>query len=166
MKTTRFIQEKKTFSMVCRVEIDIQAEAEIIWTILTDAKGFPRWNSTVNGIDGNIREGERIQIHVPGTHRTFRPKVLDVVANKRMIWSNGLAMIFKGSRSFVLKPGEKGTTRFIMEEKFTGLFFAMAKGMFPEFKPIFETYASDLKRESERIAHEYLRESLRLVGEH
>ena len=33
METTRFTQEKKTFSMVCKVEINIQAEAEIIWTI-------------------------------------------------------------------------------------------------------------------------------------
>jgi hypothetical protein len=166
METTRFIQEKKTFSMLCRVEIDIPAEAKIIWAILTDAKGFPRWNSTVNGIDGYIREGERIRIHVPGTNRTFRPKVLDVVANKRMTWSNGLALIFKGSRRFELKTYGDGSTEFIMEEKFSGLIFAIVKVMLPEFRPIFETYACDLKRESERVAHEFLIEPLRLVGEH
>ena len=47
MKEIAFTQVKKTFSMVCRVEINIQAKAETIWDLLTDAKDFPRWNSTV-----------------------------------------------------------------------------------------------------------------------
>jgi uncharacterized protein YndB with AHSA1/START domain len=95
MKQIKFTQAKKTFSMICRVEIDIKAKPETIWALLTDAKGFPDWNSTVSAIDGNIREGERIRIHVPGTSRTFKPRVSGVVANKRMTWSDGLALSFK-----------------------------------------------------------------------
>lgn len=152
MEKTRFIQVKKAFSMVCRVEICIQAKPEVIWSLLTDAKGFPRWNSTVSGIDGQIREGERIRVHVPGTSRTFKPRVLNVAANKCMTWSDGLALIFKGSRNFELKSCDDGSTKFIMEEQFRGLIFAIVKGLLPEFRPIFEAYANDLKRESERVA--------------
>jgi hypothetical protein len=39
-----------------------------------------------------------------------------------------------------------------MQERFSGFVFALAKGMLPDFRPIFETYAGDLKREAERSA--------------
>ena len=91
MKTQEIVfeQVKHRLSMTCRVETEIHANAENIWNLLTDAKRFSSWNSTVSSIEGNIRDGERIQIHVPGTHRTFKPKVSGVVANKFMTWSNG-----------------------------------------------------------------------------
>jgi uncharacterized protein YndB with AHSA1/START domain len=88
-KEIEFAQVKNTFWMTCRVETKIHAKAENIWKLLTDAKRFSRWNSTVSAIDGNIQEGERIRIHVPGTNRTFKPKVSGVVVNKSMMWSNG-----------------------------------------------------------------------------
>jgi len=149
-KQIEFAQVKNTFSMICRVEVTIHAKAENIWNLLTDAKGFSRWNSTVSAIDGNIREGERIVIHVPGTHRTFKPKVSNVVTNERMTWSNGLAPIFKGSRTFELRQCIDGSTDFIMEEQFSGLMFALIKNRLPDFKMIFENYALDLKNEAEQ----------------
>ena len=152
LKEMKFTQEKNTFSMVCRVETRIQAGSEIIWSLLTNAKGFPNWNSTVSRIEGQIREGERLRIHVPGTSRTFKPQVLDVIENKCMTWSDGFAPIFKGSRTFELSPNVNGSTDFVMEERFQGLIFAVVKNRLPDFGPIFEQYASDLKREAERVA--------------
>lgn len=146
MQEIEFAQAKKTFSMTCRVKINIDAKAENIWNLLTDAKRFSSWNSTVSAIDGNIREGERIRIHVPGTSRTFKPKISRVIANKCMTWSNGVASIFKGSRTFELRKGTDGSTEFIMEERFSGLMFALIKNKLPDFKPIFERYALDLKK--------------------
>ena len=57
-KEIEFAQEKNTFSMTFRVETRIHAKAEDIWKLLTDAKRFSTWNSTVKAIDGNIQEGE------------------------------------------------------------------------------------------------------------
>jgi len=154
MKTTEieFAQVKNIFSMTCRVEVKIHTNPEVIWALLNDAKGFSRWNSTVTGIDGEIREGEKIRIHVPGTDRTFTPKVSGVVANRRMTWSDGVVPIFRGSRNFELRPRDGGSTDFIMEERFDGLVFAMIKNKLPDFRPIFKSYAMDLKREAERIS--------------
>jgi hypothetical protein len=150
MKEIEFAQVKNTFSMTCRVEAKINTNAETIWGLLTDAKGFSRWNSTITGIDGSIREGERIRIHVPGTERTFRPRVLNVEINKHMRWSDGLAPLFRGSRTFELRQSDDKSTDFIMEEKFEGLIFAIVKNRLPDFKLIFEKYAFDLKSEAER----------------
>jgi hypothetical protein len=151
-KEIEFVQVKKVFSMTCKVEAKIHATAEDIWELLTDAKGFSKWNSTVSAIDGNICEGERIRIHVPGTNRTFKPKVSDVKKNKQMTWSNGFIPFFRGSRTFELIQCKNGSTNFIMEEHFSGLMFALIKNRLPDFRMIFETYALDLKNEAERVA--------------
>jgi hypothetical protein len=154
MNEPLFTQSAKALEMTCRVGINILATAEVVWRLLTDAKGFPRWNSTVTGIDGEIREGERLRLHVPGTSRTFTPKVSAVVAERGMTWSDGIAGIFKGVRTFELTPRNGASTDFVMEEHFSGVMFALTKRMLPDFRPIFEAYAHDLKHEAERIARE------------
>jgi len=140
--------------MTCRVEVNIDAGAESVWKLLVDADGYPRWNSTVTGIDGDIREGARIKIHVPGTRQTFTPKVSGVVPCQRMLWMNGVGGVFKGVRRFKLQSRPDGSTDFEMEERFSGLIFALTRKMLPDFQPIFEAYASDLKREAQRLERE------------
>ena len=75
MSDARVTQKRSAFSISCRVEIDIRASAKRVWGLLTDATGFPRWNSTVTRIDGEIRDGARLVVHVPGTERTFNPTI-------------------------------------------------------------------------------------------
>jgi hypothetical protein len=140
--------------MTCRVAVNIEASVEIVWELLADAKGYSRWNSTVTDIEGQIREGERLLLHVPGTSRVFTPKVSSVVPCRHMTWSNGLALIFRGVRAFDLSPRNNASTDFQMQERFSGLVFALTKGALPDFRPVFEAYADDLKREAQRIAHE------------
>jgi hypothetical protein len=140
-----------TFSMMCGVEVNIMASAPDIWSILADASGFSRWNSTVTSIEGQIREGERIRLRVPGTSRIFTPRVSGVVPNERMNWTGGFAPVFKGVRTFELRPCDDGSTDFAMEERFSGLILPLIKGSLPDFGPIFERYAIDLKREAERV---------------
>ena len=154
MHEARFTRTNSVLAMTCRVQITIEANTQIVWTLLTDAKGFPRWNSTVTGIEGQIVEGERLTLHVPGTNRTFTPRISGVVTARRLTWSDGLPCVFKGVRTFELEPHDDGSTDFVMEERFSGLMFALVKRMLPDFRSIFEAYAGDLKREAERIAHE------------
>ena len=141
---------RQVFSLVCRVEMNIRATAPAIWDILSDAKGFPRWNSTITRIDGDIRDGERLRLHVPGTDRTFTPRVSGLVPNQRMTWTGGLAPIFSGVRTFVLRPRADGSTDFAMEERFSGVMLPLIGRFLPDFGPVFASFASDLTREAER----------------
>ena len=150
MKTAIITQSHGVFSMTCRVALDIQAPAARIWSLLTDATGFPRWNSTVTKVEGQISEGERLRLHVPGTDRTFSPRVSGVVPDERMTWTGGFAPVFKGVRTFTLRPCDDGSTDFLMEERFSGLMLPFVKGSMPDFGPVFEHYANDLKQEAER----------------
>jgi uncharacterized protein YndB with AHSA1/START domain len=120
MDDAQFTRIDSAFAMVCRVEVNIAAAAEIVWGLLVDAPGFPRWNSTVTRIDGEIVDGARIKIHVPGTARTFTPKVSGLLAQHQMTWSDGVAGIFRGVRTFRLQEPSDKTTDFMMEERFSG----------------------------------------------
>jgi hypothetical protein len=82
-------------------------------SLLTDAKGFPRWNSTVSAVEGQIREGERLRLRVPG----------------------GFAPIFKGVRTFVLRPRNDGSTDFAMEERFSGLMLPLVQRLDARLRP-------------------------------
>lgn len=150
MNGSRFTQTSSAFSLLCQVVLHIRARPERIWGLLTDARGFPRWNSTVTRIEGEIREGERLRLHVPGTDRTFTPVVSGVVPGERMSWIGGFAPVFKGVRSFELRSRDDGTVDFVMEERFSGLLLPLVRQSLPDFKPVFERFAHDLKHEAER----------------
>lgn len=150
MSDPKTTQTRGALSLVCGVEVNIHASAERIWRLLTDAKDFSRWNSTVAAIEGRIAEGERIELRVPGTDRTFRPRVSGVVPNERMTWTGGAAPFFKGVRTFELRARNDGSTDFAMKERFSGLMLPLVKGSLPDFRPVFESYANDLRREAEQ----------------
>jgi len=139
-----------TFRMDCAIQTTIHASPDKIWALLTNAAGFPSWNSTVTSIEGQIAEGQTLKLKVPtAKDRVFKPKVSRVEANRSMIWSDGMAPMFKGVRTFTLTPNADGTTEFSMKEEFTGIMLPMIKGSLPDFVPVFEAYAADLKRAAE-----------------
>jgi hypothetical protein len=153
MTTQKAKAEKtgSTFRMSCAISTTIHASSEKIWALLTDAAAFPTWNSTVTRIDGEIKEGQTLKLKVPSApERVFSPKVSAVMVNRSMTWSDGVAPMFKGVRTFTLTPNDDGSTVFLMKEEFRGIMLPMIKGSLPDFAPVFEAYAEDLKRAAEQ----------------
>jgi hypothetical protein len=70
-----------------------------------------------------------------------------------MVWSDGMAPMFKGVRTFTLTPSGDGSTVFSMKEEFSGLMLPMIKNSLPDFAPVFEAYATDLKHAAEGSSH-------------
>ena len=145
-------QTRGPFSVACRVDLNLRAPAKRVWALLTDAAGFPQWNSTVTRIEGEIREGARLRVHVPGTDRIFVPRISGVVENRRMTWTGGFSPVFKGVRTFELRSRDDGSTDFTMAERFFGLMIPLVKRSLPDFGPIFASYAEDLRRAAEAPA--------------
>lgn len=137
-----------TFRLECGISTTIAAPADRIWQLLTNADDFPRWNSTVTEIRGPIALGSKLSLKVPSSERTFTPRVSTFEPGRRMVWSDGMAPMFKGVRTFELQSTDEGT-RFSMVEALWGLMLPMIKGSLPDFAPIFERYAADLKSEAE-----------------
>lgn len=142
-------KHESTFTLRYAVRTAITAPPAAIWARLTDADDFPRWNSTVESIEGPIAPGQKLKIRVPvAPGRVFSPRVVEFVPAERMTWRDGFAPMFQGNRTYTLTP-RGATTEFEMVEEFRGLMLPMIKKSLPDFRPIFDQYAADLKRACE-----------------
>jgi len=132
--------------------IAIRARPETIWALLTDAPRFPKWNSTVERIDGRIALGERVTVHTrAATGRAFPLRVSEFVEPAKMVWSGGMPLgLFFGTRTFTITPGPNGETQFAMREEFGGLLAPLITKSIPDLQPSFDAFAADLKRIAEQ----------------
>lgn len=145
------IKNSSLFSLAYAVSHPICATPERLWAVLTNAADYPKWNSTVSQLDGTIALGERLALKVPlAPGRTFNPKVTALEPNHHMEWSDGMAPMFKGVRTFRLEPSADGTTLFTMTEQFSGLMLPLIRGSLPDFTAAFEQFAVDLATAAER----------------
>ena len=141
---------KSTFRRECSVTAEIGATPDRIWQLLTDADDMVRWNSTLKSMAGTIGPGGKVRMEVPEAPGTvFEIEVTTFTPPHEMIWTQGNPIMFRGVRTYRLTPLSAGTTKFEMIEVFSGLVVPMAAGRLPDFKPIFERYAADLKAEAE-----------------
>jgi uncharacterized protein YndB with AHSA1/START domain len=140
------VTTKTMFSRETTVSVRIEADPSIVWALLTRASDFPRWNSTVVSIQGEIREGGSIELKSTlDEKRTFKLKVKEFVPEKRLVWGDAM-----GSRIYTLDKGTKGV-QFTMSEKIGGPLFPLFAGMIPSFDESFEKFAADIKKEAETI---------------
>jgi len=138
---------RKTFSRETSVSTTIQADPAIVWALLTHASDFPRWNSTVTSMKGEIREGGSVELKsILDDKRTFKLKVREFVPEERLVWGDAM-----GSRVYTLTRGNGNSTHFSMSEKIGGPLFPLFAGAIPSFDEVFERYAADLKKEAETI---------------
>lgn len=142
---------RSLFRRECAVSADIAATPERIWQLLTDADGMVRWNSTLTSMAGTIGPGGTVRMEVPEAPGTvFEIEVTSFTPPREMVWTQGNPIMFRGVRTYRLTPVSDGLTKFEMIEVFSGLALPMAAGRLPDFQPIFERYAADLRAEAER----------------
>ncbi len=131
----------------------VHANPEKIWALLTDAAGYPRWNSTVARVDGSIVSGGSVTLcakRAPG--RAFALKVTKFLAPREMVWEGGMPLgLFSGTRTFSLTPQGGGKVGFVMAETYRGLMAPLILRSFPDLQPDFDAFAADLKREAEAV---------------
>jgi hypothetical protein len=139
--------------------VTIRARPETVWALLTDAAGYPQWNSTVEKIDGRIAAGETVTVHAKAAPDTKKParafplKVSEFMPPQRMAWTGGMPLgLFTGTRSYTLTPTSQGEVAFAMREEFSGLLAPLITRSIPDLQPVFDRFAADLKRQAEGAA--------------
>ena len=143
------VTTKKMFSRATAVSMDIQADKSVLWALLTNASDFPRWNSTVLGIEGNIVKGEKIELRAKlDPKRVFKLTVKEWEPDTKLVWGDAM-----GNRVYTLKSIGNNLTNFAMEETIGGPLFPLFAGMIPSFDDAFEQFAKDLKNEAETISN-------------
>jgi len=148
MTAPRAKQSSTALRMECAVSVDITAPIARVWALVSDVQQLLRWNSTISSLEGELAVGNKLKLRVPISPRTFTPKVTELEAPRRMVWSDGFAPMFLGVRTFTLSE-TAGGTRFEMREVFSGLMLPMIRGSLPDFAPPFEQWARDLKTAAE-----------------
>lgn len=139
--------------MVKRFEVvaDIAAPRDRVWSLLTDAHSYERWNSSVVSITGLIAKGETISlVSTLDPNRTFKLHVSEMSAPAYMVWADGMPLgLFRGVRTFNLDSIDGGT-RFSMVEEYSGPLAGLITRMIPDMNDSFQMYADGLKAEAER----------------
>lgn len=140
---------RRTFSRETVVSIEIQADATTVWALLTNAADYPKWCSTVVGIEGEIALGNTIKLRSTlDAKRTFKLRVKEFTAPTRLVWGDGM-----GKRTYELTPTKPGALTFTMHEKIGGPIFPLFAGMIPSFDESFDQFAADLKRRAEQSSN-------------
>jgi hypothetical protein len=107
-------------------EIEIAAPAERVWRVLTDFPSYPQWNPFIRRIRGEPKTGERLEVRLEppgGRGMTFRPKLLNVEANRELRWLGHLFVpgLFDGEHWLTIEPLGESRVRLVQREEFRGL---------------------------------------------
>jgi uncharacterized protein YndB with AHSA1/START domain len=129
----------------------INTSPEKVWAVLTDAAGYPEWNTAVVSLRGRIALGEKIRlVSVVDPKRTFTLRVSELARPHRMVWSSGMPLgLFTGVRTYELCPTGDGGTEFSMVEEFGGPLASMITRAIPDLTESFQQWADGLKRACE-----------------
>jgi hypothetical protein len=115
-----------------QTEIEIDADAERVWSVLTDFGAFPEWNPFIRSIRGTPEPTKSLVVRIqPSGARgmTFRPTVLVAERPRELRWLGRLLVpgIFDGEHRFKIEPLSDGRVRFEQSERFTGVLVAFLR---------------------------------------
>lgn len=135
-----------------KTSITINASREKIWQILLDFDNYPKWNSFIKSVSGDVKVGNRIQIKLQGM--TFKPVILNLNKNTELKWLGHLWFkgLFDGEHKFYLTDNGNGTTNFEQSENFSGILVNLfSKRLDQDTKKGFEQMNKELKLRAEKV---------------
>jgi hypothetical protein len=131
--------------------ITIQASAEKVWGILTDANNYPAWDLTMDHIEGKLAMGETVKFYTKLSAQAFPVKVTAFEVNRKMILTGGIPFgLFKSERTHTLTPTRDGQTQFHTEEIFSGLLLPIFGKNIPDLTENFQGFVAALKKQAEK----------------
>ena len=135
-----------------RTQIDINAPAEKIWSILMDFDKYPEWNPFIISIRGRAHLRERLKITVQPKNSKpmrFAPRVTLFKKAQQFGWLGQLLMagLFDGHHVFEIKENGDGVCTFIHREEFSGLLVPLFwKSLNTNTRAGFEAMNEELKK--------------------
>jgi len=130
---------------------DINASAETVWKILSDAGNYPTWDASMDHIEGTLALGQTVKFFTKLSAQSFPVKVTAFEPNHKMVLTGGLPLgLFKSERTHVLTANKNGTTTFHTEEIFSGLLLPLFGKNIPDLTENFKNFAAALKKQAEK----------------
>ena len=136
------------FSQSTRIAQHIDAGAATVWRLLTTGAEYPRWNSTVVSLDGQIALGSTIKlVSTLDRSRSFSLKVKEFEPNARLTFASAML-----HRTCSLS-GDASGTRVEIVERIGGPFYPFVARMIPPLEDNLERFTADLGRAAEVATH-------------
>jgi len=116
-------------------EIEIEANPEKVWRILSDFASFPNWNPFMRSIKGDLEVGKKLTVFIqPSGARglSMKPTVLAADRNHELRWIGhfGVPGLFDGEHILHIELLEGGKrVKFIQRELFGGILLPFLTGM-------------------------------------
>ncbi len=131
--------------------VTINASPQAIWQILTDARGYPEWDTSMDHIEGDLALGQTVKFFTRLSSQAFPVKVTAFEPAKKMVLTGGMPLgLFKSERTHTLTPGVNGQTTFHTEEIFSGLLLPVFGKNIPDLTENFQGFAAALKKQAEK----------------
>lgn len=107
-------------------EIEIDAPPSAVWAVLSDTAAHAEWNPFIRSIAGPLQIGGRLTVTIEPPDNAamqIKPMVLVATENEELRWIGRLGFrgIFDGEHYFILEETDRGTTRFLHGENFSGM---------------------------------------------
>ena len=157
--------------------VDIDADASLVWHILTDFAKYQRWNPLLRNVQGAARRGDTIVITEKRTHNgklarssrsaMVRRTVKHVREPHELFWRGGWAAdsIYATERRFRIEALSAGGVRFHQSERFGGLAVPFLwLSLRRECIPAFHAMNQALKARAERAEAEIIAARNRSAG--
>ena len=137
--------------------IDIDASPQAVWAQLADTASYGDWNPFVRRLDGELREGARLDVEIAppgGRAMRFKPTVLAAAPERELRWRGRLLVprLFDGEHAFRLEPLPGGGTRLVQAEEFRGLLVGLAGGTLEKARDGFQAMNEAVKARAEAAA--------------
>ena len=137
--------------------IDIAADPDTVWAVLTDFASYPEWNPFMSRVEGTPEVGSKLVIRLSpagGRGMTFRPTVLAATPGRELRWLGklGVGGLFAGEHFFVLDSDADGGTRMTHGEEFSGILVSLMGGATRSTDDGFSAFNEALKHRAETVA--------------
>ena len=135
---------------VYKASTTIQAPAEKVWGILTDAASYSAWDLTMVRIEGKLALGETVKFFTKLSAQAFPVKVTAFEPNRKLVLTGGMPLgLFKSERTHTLTANKDGSTTFHTEEIFSGLLLGVFGRTIPDLTENFQGFVAALKKRAE-----------------
>jgi hypothetical protein len=134
--------------------VDIAAPPRTVWDVLVDFAAYPDWNPFIRRLQGEARNGARLEVTVqpPGSRAmTFKPTVLAAEPGRELRWLGRVLLpgLFDGEHSFRLER-TAGGCRLHHDETFRGILVPLFGKMLENTEHGFTALNHALKQRVER----------------
>lgn len=131
--------------------IAIDAPAEKVWKLLTDAGGYPAWDLSMDHIEGRLALGETVKFFTKLSAQAFPVKVTAFEPGRKLVLTGGMPLgLIKSERTHTLTTNKDGSTSFHTEEIFGGLLLPVFGKNIPDLTENFRNFAAALKKQAEK----------------